>query len=98
MTPTKRRAATPAGQGPTRTAPDVPVVADRKPAPSAKTTDSTELLGPDGKPAAQEPATGEASGGAGRPKETGPAGPEGQAKTQSQRRPGGLYPLPVWPD
>ena len=97
MTPAKRRPATPVSEGPTRTAPDVPIVAGPKPAPPAKTKNSTELLGPDGKPA-QEAATGDASGDPGRPKETGPVDPERRATTQSQRRPGGLYPLPVWPD
>jgi len=98
MTPTKRRPATPASQGPTRTAPDVPIVADPKPAPSVETTDSTKLLGADGKPAAQEAATSDASGDPARPKETGQVDPKHRATTQSQRRPGGLYPLPVWPD
>ncbi|GAC1320368.1 MAG: hypothetical protein NVSMB12_20070 [Acidimicrobiales bacterium] len=96
MTPAKRPA-TPASQGPTRTAPDVPIVARPKPAPLAKTKDSAELLGPDGKPA-QEAATRDASGDLAPPTETGQVDPEPRAKTQSQRRPGGLYPLPVWPD
>jgi hypothetical protein len=97
MTPAKRGSATPASQGPTRMAPDVPIVADRKPAPSAKTTDSTELLGPDGRPAAEEADTRDGSGDPARPKETGQVDPEARA-TQARRRPGGLYPLPVWPD
>jgi len=97
MTPPKRRPATPASQGPARTAPDVPSVVARKAAPPARTKDSTELLGPDGK-AAQEAATRDANGDPARPKETGQTDPEHRATTQSRRRPGGLYPLPVWPD
>ena len=37
MTPAKRRPATPASQGPTRTAPDVPTVADPPPVPPPPT-------------------------------------------------------------
>ena len=36
MAPAKRRPPTPASQGPTRTAPDVPVVADPTPVPPAE--------------------------------------------------------------
>lgn len=89
MTPAKRRPATPASQGPTRTAPDVPIVADPQPAPPARTKDGTELLGPEGEPIAD----------AAPPTETGHGVPEDRATTPSaRRRPGGLYPLPVWPD
>ena len=98
MTPAKRRPATPASQGPTRTAPDVPVAAQLKAAPSAETKDSTELLGPDGNPAGQEAATGDADGDSARAKEAGQVDRERRATTPPQRRPGGLYPLPVWPD
>jgi len=96
MTPAKRPT-TPASQGPTRTAPDVPIVAAPKPAPPASTKDSTELLGPDGRPA-HEAATRDASGDPAAGEETGKVDSEHRATTQPQRRPGGLYPLPVWPD
>ncbi len=98
MTPAKRRPATPVRQGPTRTAPDVPMVANPSPAPAAKTKGDTQLLGPEGEPIAQEAATRDASKDPVRPKETGQVDPESRATTQPQRRPGGLYPLPVWPD
>jgi hypothetical protein len=98
MTPAKRRPATPASQGPTRTAPDVPIVAGPKPAPPAKTKDGTQLLGPEGQPLAQEASTGDASGDSAPPTKTGQVAPEDAAPSQSRRRPGGLYPLPVWPD
>jgi hypothetical protein len=97
MTPAKRRPATPASQGPTRTAPDVPIVAAPKPAPPATTTDGTQLLGPEGEPIAQEARTPDAGGPSSPPAETGQSNPDDRA-TQSRRRPGGLYPLPVWPD
>ena len=97
MTPTKRRPATPATQGPTRTAPDVPIVADPKPAARAKTKDATQLLGPEGEPIDQEAATGDAGGNSAPPAELGLVVPEDRA-TKPRRRPGGLYPLPVWPD
>lgn len=87
MTPAKRRPATPASQGPTRTAPDVPIVADPTPVPPGQTKDATELLGPEGEPIDQEALT-----------ETGQVVSEDRETTQSPRRPGGLYPLPVWPD
>ncbi len=98
MTPAKRRPATPASQGPTRTAPDVPVVADRAPVPPAETKDSSELLGPDGEPIAEEALTGDASGDSAPPTETGQVDAEDRATTQSPGRPLSLYPLPVWPD
>jgi len=87
MTPTKRRA-TPATQGPARVAPDVPMVADPA-APSAATTDDgAQLLGPEGEPLGHDVAA--------------PPKPSIEtadpAPTQARRRPGGLYPLPVWPD
>ena len=107
MTPAKRRPATPVSQGPKRArVPDVPTappdapVPDEPvavPAPPAATKDGT-LLGPEGEPIAQEAATRDASRDPARPKETGQVDPESRATTQSQRRPGGLYPLPVWPD
>lgn len=93
MTPAKRRPATPASQGPARMAPDVPIVAPT-PAPSAGTQDGAQLLGPEGEPIVQ----GDAGGDAAPPTETGRVNSEDRATTQSQRRPGGLYPLPVWPD
>jgi hypothetical protein len=86
MTPPKRRPATPASQGPTRTAPDVPIVAPDAPVPAkvaavplppVKTADSTKDA----------------------PTETGQADADDRATTpQSPRRPLSLYPLPVWPD
>jgi hypothetical protein len=88
MTPTKRRA-TPATQGQARVAPDVPIVADPAAASSSETDDAAQLLGPEGAPLAQEdlaPPTPEPVASADRP------------STQARRRPGGLYPLPVWPD
>jgi hypothetical protein len=98
MTPAKRRQATPASQGPTRTAPDVPIVADATPVPPAETKDGTQLLGPEGEPIAQDAPAGDASGGSAPAKETGRVDADDRAKTHSPRRPGGLYPLPVWPD
>ena len=98
MTPAKRRPATPASDGPTRTAPDVPIVASPPPGPRAKTKDGNQLLGPEGEPIAQEAATGDARGASAPPTETGQVHPEPRATTQPRRRPGGLYPLPVWPD
>jgi len=91
MTPTKGPA-TPASQGPKR--PRVPDVPTAPPVRSAKTKDGTQLLGPEGEPLAQEAATADAGGDS--PPQTGQVDPEARA-TQS-RRPGGLYPLPVWPD
>jgi hypothetical protein len=98
MTPTRRRPATPASQGPTGTAPDVPSVAAPKAAPSAKRKDGTQLVGPEGEPLAQEARPRDAGGDAAPPTETGPVTSDGGAATKSRRRPGGLYPLPVWPD
>jgi len=97
MTPAKRRPATPVSQGPTRTAPDVPIVANPSPVPAAKTKDDTQLLGPEGEPIAREAATRDAGGDSAPLTQTGQVDPETRA-TQAQRRPGGLYPLPVWPD
>ena len=96
MTPAKGHPATPAGQGPKR--PRVPDVPTAPPVRGAKTKDGAQLLGPEGEPIAQETATRDASGDPARPKETGQVDPEARATTQSHRRPGGLYPLPVWPD
>ena len=95
MTPAKGHPATPAGQGPKR--PRVPDVPTAPPVRGAKTTKvGPQLLGPEGAPIAQEAATRD--GGDSAP----PAQPEqvdSEARaTQSRRRPGGLYPLPVWPD
>ena len=98
MTPAKRRPATPASQGPARTAPDVPVVADPPPEPPAEKKDGTQLLGPDGEPTAQEAPTGDASGDSAAPTETAQVDPQDRATTQSPGRPLALYPLPVWPD
>jgi hypothetical protein len=106
MTPAKRRPAAPASQGPTRTAPDVPIVASDAPVPDelvtpvtpTETKDGPELLGPDGGPIAEEALTGEASGDSAPPTESGQVEPEDQATKQSPGRPLALYPLPVWPD
>jgi hypothetical protein len=84
MTPAKRRPATPVSQGPTQTTPDVPIVAKRPPVRAAKTTDDTQLLGPEGDPIAQEAATRDVGGNSASP-------------APARRRPSG-YPLPVWPD
>ena len=88
MTPAKRRPATPASQGPTRTAPDVPIVATPPPAPPAKTKDGTQLLGPEGEPIADSAP----------PTETGQVDAEPRAPTRSPGRSRSFYPLPVWPD
>ena len=95
MTPAKRRPATPVSPGSTRMAPDVPRVANRAPASPAETNDDTQLLGPEGEPIA-EAATRDAGDNSAPPPD-GPTDPEARA-TQLRRRPGGLYPLPVWPD
>jgi hypothetical protein len=96
MTPDKRRTPTPASQGPARTAPDVPVVKAPRSAPRAQPKVGTQLLGPEGDPLAQE--ARDAGGDSAPAVETGQSSSEGRAATQSRRRPGGLYPLPVWPD
>ena len=106
MTPAKRRPATPASQGPTRARvpdvptapPDAPVPGERVtvPAPPAATKDGV-LLGPEGEPIDQEAPRGDAGRDSAPPTKTGRVDAEDRA-TQSQRRPGGLYPLPVWPD
>ncbi len=106
MTPAKRRPATPASQGPTRTAPDVPTAPPDVPVPDelvtavppAETKDGTELLGPDGEPVAEDASTGNASGDSAPPTETRQADAADRATTQSRGRPLEEYPLPVWPD
>jgi len=107
MTPAKRRPATPASQGPTRVAPDVPTAPPDAPVPDdlvtapvppAETKDGTELLGPDGEPIAEEAPTGDARGDSAPPTETGRVDPEDRPTTHSPRRSGAFYPLPVWPD
>ena len=90
MTPTRRRPATPASQGPARTAPDVPIVAPD--GSGAETTDGAQLLGPEGDPITEEA-----------PKRDAPKADAGNdaappATAGSPRRPLSLYPLPVWPD
>lgn len=102
MTPTRRRPAAPASQGPTRTAPDVPVVAPVAPVvapvlPGAG-ADGAQLLGPEGEPLTQDAPRQEARPDPAPLKEAGQADAADTATTQSSRRPGGLYPLPVWPD
>jgi hypothetical protein len=97
MSPAKRRPATPVSEGPTRTAPDVPVVAKRSPVRAAKTNEDTQLLGPEGEPITQEAATRDAGS------DSAPPAPAGEGDSeprmaQARRRPSGLYPLPVWPD
>ncbi len=88
MTPAKRRPATPASQGPTRTAPDVPIVAAPRPVPPAEAKDGTQLLGPEGEPIVDSAP----------PTETGQVDAEDRATTRSPARAGTYYPLPVWPD
>ncbi len=97
MTPAKRRPATPVSQGPTMTAPDVPTAAKPSPVRAAKTKDDAQLLGPEGEPITQEAASRDAGSDPAPPRQTGQVDPEAR-ETQSRRRPGGLYPLPVWPD
>ena len=97
MPPAKRRPATPVSQGPTRTAPDVPTVAKAPPVRAAKAKDDTQLLGPEGEPITQEAGTRDAGGDLAPPTQAGQGNPEARP-TQARRRPGGLYPLPVWPD
>jgi hypothetical protein len=97
MTPAKRRPATPVSEGPTRTAPDVPIVAKPSPGRAAKTKDDTQLLGPEGEPLTQEAATRDAGGDRAPQTKAGEGDPEAPA-AQARRRPSGLYPLPVWPD
>jgi hypothetical protein len=96
MTPTRRRPATPASQGPARTAPDVPIVAPD--GAGAEMNDGAQLLGPEGEPITPEAPVARARRDAAPPTNTTPVEAEDTAKTQSSRRPGGLYPLPVWPD
>ena len=99
MTPAKRRPATPASKGPSRVAPDVPTVADPPPVPPAETKDDgTELLGPDGKPVAEEVPAGDASPNSASRRETRQVDAADRATTESPGRPLDLYPLPVWPD
>jgi len=95
MTPAKGHPATPASQGPKR--PRVPDVPTAPPVRGAKTKDGAQLLGPEGEPIAQDAASGSAGGDSAPSTQTGQVDPEARA-TQSSRRPGGLYPLPVWPD
>jgi hypothetical protein len=107
MRPAKRRPATPASQGPTRTAPDVPAAPPDAPVPDElvtapaaplETKDGTQLLGPDGEPVTQEAAAGDAGGDSASPTETAPVDREDRATTPSPRRSRTFYPLPVWPD
>ena len=95
MTPDKRQPATPGSQGPKR--PRVPDVPTAPPVRSAKTKDGAQLLGPEGEPIAQEARVGDAGGDSAPPTQIGQVDDEARA-TQLRRRPGGLYPLPVWPD
>lgn len=89
MTPAKRRQPTPATQGPARVAPDVPIVADPATAPASEADEGAQLLGPEGEPLAQDDSSSPAPG---------YADSADPAPAQARRRPGGLYPLPVWPD
>lgn len=95
MTPDKRPPATPASQAPKR--PRVPDVPTAPPVRSAKTKVGAQLLGPEGDPIAQDAATRNAGGDSAPPKQAEQVEPEAKT-TQARRRPGGLYPLPVWPD
>ena len=96
MTPAKRDPATPASQGPKR--PRVPDVPSAPPVRGAKTKDGTRLLGPEGEPIAQDAANGDAGGDSAPPTQTGQVDAEDRPTTQSPRRSGSFYPLPVWPD
>ena len=96
MTPAKGQPATPASQGPKR--PRVPDVPTAPPVRSAKTKDGAQLLGPEGEPIAQDALRGDAGADSAPPTQTRQVDAEDGATTQSRRRPGGLYPLPVWPD
>jgi len=96
MTPAKRRPATPASQGPTRTAPDVPIAPPDAPVPDELMT--ALVLPAEKKDSTQEAARGDAGGDSAPPTQTGQADAEDQATTQSPGRPLALYPLPVWPD
>jgi len=95
MTPDKRQPATPASPGPKR--PRVPDVPTAPPVRSAKTKVGAQLLGPEGEPITEEAATRDAGGDSAPPTQAGHGDPEARP-TQARRRPGGLYPLPVWPD
>ncbi len=64
--------------------------------PPKETKDSTQLLGPDGEPIAEEASTGDAGGGSDVPTDTGQAAPEDRATTQSPGR--SRYAQRVWPD
>jgi hypothetical protein len=96
MTPAKRRVTTPASQGPTRTAPDVPIATDPPPggdrAPNVRAARSATPV-PDEVVTAPVPPPK-----ASPPTETGHVDAEDRARTPSPRRPLALYPLPVWPD
>ncbi len=96
MTPAKRRPATPASQGPTRTAPDVPTAPPDAPVPNELVT--APVPSAETKDGTQEAATGDTGGDSAPPTETGQVDPEDRATTQRPRRPLALYPLPVWPD
>ena len=107
MTPAKRRPATPVSQGPKGArVPDVPTSPPKAPvqgeratasAPPAATKDGI-LLGPEGEPIAQDAPRGDAGGDSAPPTQTRQVDAEDRGATQSRQRPGGLYPLPVWPD
>ncbi|HWI03300.1 MAG TPA: hypothetical protein VNT52_05645, partial [Acidimicrobiales bacterium] len=91
MTPAKRRPATPAGQGPTRTAPDVPIVATPSAVAPTETKDGAQLLGPEGEPIDQDAPRRDSSRDSAPPMDAGEVAAEDRATTQSSRRPGGLY-------
>jgi hypothetical protein len=93
MTPAKRRRVTPASQGPTRTAPDVPKVAP----PDAPVRDVPSS--PPDAPVADALVTTPVRRATKTPPTKAEKGaPEDGATTPSPRRPLSLYPLPVWPD
>ena len=66
-------------------------------APKAAKNDSTQLLGPDGEPIAQEAPPADAGGDSASPTEPGQADPDAQATTQSSGH-RALHPQRVWPD
>src|SRR5206468_3096168 len=97
MTPSKRhdRQTTPASQGPTKTAPDVPIVADPPPVAPAPDAAAPDEVGAVVLPAKTK---GDAGGGSSPPTKTGHVDAADSATTQRPRRPLSLYPLPLWPD
>ena len=87
--------------------PDVPTAPPAAPVPDERATasvppeetkDSTQLLGPDGEPIAEEAPAGDADRGSGVPTDAGQAAPEDRPTTKSPGRSRALYAQRVWPD